>query len=159
MSLQPTQASFLSAAPVKWCLLSWWQYVSLALHVLWLHRCLPRSLLPSLSPSQPTHILSFPSHASKSIAETNVKWLQHPYNCAREQIKLLCGVEWVGGVGVVLGGDDEARVVVVEGWVGGGVETESLQNSALFHCWGNSRMELSYLFRKYCLSFSDKKEQ
>lgn len=76
MSLQPTQASFLSAAPVKWCLLSWWQYVSLALHVLWLHRCLPRSLLPSLSPSQPTHILSFPSHASKSIAETNVKWLQ-----------------------------------------------------------------------------------
>lgn len=43
-------------------------------------------------------------------------------------------MEWVGGVGVVLGGDDEARVVVVEGWVGGGVETESLQNSALFHC-------------------------
>lgn len=111
MSLQPTQASFLSAAPVKWCLLSWWQYVSLALHVLWLPRCLPRLLLPSLPPSQPTHILSFPSHASKSIAETNVKWLQKrellaaslQLHTRADKIAVWCGVgrgsRGGGGVG------------------------------------------------------------
>lgn len=125
---------------------------------------LARFFLPSLPRSLPTFSPSPHMPANQSLKQMwsdcrSASFSQHPYNCAREQIKLLCGVEWVGGVGVVLGGDDEARVVVVEGWVGGGVETESLQNSALFHCWGNSRMELSYLFRKYCLSFSDKKEQ
>lgn len=72
-----THTGILSAAPVKWCLLSWWQYVSLALHILWLPCCLP-PLAPPLPPLLPTHslILSFPSHARKSIAETNVKWLQ-----------------------------------------------------------------------------------
>lgn len=44
-----THTGILSAAPVKWCLLSWWQYVSLALHILWLPRCLP-ALAPPLPP-------------------------------------------------------------------------------------------------------------
>lgn len=48
----------LSAAPVKWCLLSWWQYVSLALHVLWLPCFLPRPLARSSPPSLAAYALA-----------------------------------------------------------------------------------------------------
>lgn len=147
----------LSAAPVKWCLLSWWQYVSLALHILWLPCCLP--LLappsPSLPPSLPTHslILSFPSHARKSIAETNVKWLQKRKLLAAA-LQLCTRADEI----CCLGRGKKVSGICVGG---GGTTAEcvSAKITSISLLRGDCRKGPTYLCSEECLSVSDRQEQ
>lgn len=111
-----------------------------------------RLLLPSFPPSLPTHslILSFPSHARKSIAETNVKWLQ--------QRKLLAAALQLRTR------EDEIAVGVWRRW--GRVEglwwweTECVASkiTTVSLLWGNCKTGPTYLCRELCLNFSDKQE-